>query len=136
MRSVNPLIGKTIIEVYLADDKQAIKFDVLDGEPIIAKTDGECCSVSWIEDLDMPLNLIGTVVSVKDISMPDLGATDTQESVAYYGCMITTNKGSCVIDYRNESNGYYGGNLSWPGDFFYGGEYGQNVSNETWKKIV
>ncbi len=42
--------------------------------------------------------------------------------------------GACVIDYRNESNGYYGGDLVWPGKahHFYGGVYGQNVSTERW----
>lgn len=42
-----------------------------------------------------------------------------------------------VIDYRNESNGYYSGNLSWgDGDYFYGGVYGQNVSKQDWQKIA
>lgn len=39
---MNPLIGKKVVAVYLAEDKKAIKFDVEDGEPIIAKTDGDC----------------------------------------------------------------------------------------------
>ena len=31
--------------------------------------------------------------------------------VAYYGLKITTDNGRAVIDYRNSSNGYYGGSL-------------------------
>lgn len=32
------------------------------------------------------------------------------------GFKVTTDKGVIVIDYRNASNGYYGGSLSWPGE--------------------
>lgn len=53
---------------------------------------------------------------VEHIEMPDLGDIPTVyepavDSVRYYGLKITTDKGRAVIDYRNDSNGYYGGNL-------------------------
>ena len=131
----NALIGKKVTAVWLASDKKAMRFDVADGEPIIARADGDCCSSTWIESLDMPALLIGTVSSVEDIAMPDLGNGDS-ECISYYGCRVTTDRGICVIDYRNESNGYYGGDLSWPGDSFYGGVYDQNVSNNDWKLIA
>ena len=141
------LVGKKLTRVWLASDRKAIRFDVADGEPIIARADGDCCSASWIEGLDAPLALIGTVQAVEDLDMPDLGSVAAQsqdkdssydpECIRYYGCKITTDKGSCVIDYRNESNGYYGGNLSWPNDnYFYGGVHGQNVSKEDWREIA
>ena len=134
----NPLIGKRIVAVWLADDQKALRFDVGGGEPIIVRADGDCCSSTWIESLDTPDLLIGGVVaSVDDLDMPDRGQPDEYEVIAYYGCKVTTDKGACVIDYRNESNGYYGGNLSWPNDgYFYGGVYGQNVSNEKWNLIA
>lgn len=133
----NPLIGKRITAIHLATDKKAIRFDVEDGEPIVAQSDGDCCSDSWIESLDTPDMLIGEVVTaVEDVDMPDLGSSGEYE-VTYYGCRITNAKGWCVIDYRNESNGYYGGNLSWPNDdYFYGGVYGQNVSSMDWRQIA
>jgi hypothetical protein len=37
--------------------------------------------------------------------MPDV------DVVAYYGLKITTETGIAVLDYRNDSNGYYGGSL-------------------------
>ena len=40
-----------------------------------------------------------------------------------------------MIDYRNESNGYYGGNLCWDDESFYGGVYGQNVSTMNWQNV-
>lgn len=77
------------------------------------------------------------VIAVDDLEMPDLGDMDGCDVVAYYGCKITTDKGVIIIDYRNDSNGYYGGNLSWPDDnYFYGGVYNQNVSNEKWKELT
>ena len=53
--------------------------------------------------------------------MPDLGDMPDCDCVQYYGAKITTNKGDMVIDYRNDSNGYYGGDIVWPGEGFYGG---------------
>ena len=132
----NPLVGKRVVAVYLADDRKAIKFDVEGGKPVIAWADGDCCSSTWIEDLDLPASLIGGVVrAVEDIDMPDLGSPDEYTEIAYYGLRITTDKGVCVLDYRNASNGYYGGSIEWIKDCHYGGVYGQNESSEHWVKI-
>ena len=129
---MNPLIDNTVTKVWLASDGQAIKFDVENGDPIIATADGDCCSHTWIEGLDMPIYLLGKVVSVEDLM---LGGDDSGE-LKFYGCKITTDKGVCVIDYRNSSNGYYGGDLVWPGEYHYGGVFDQNVSNNDWKEVV
>lgn len=132
------LIGKTIIAVALADDAKAIRFDVSDGEPITARADGDCCSNSWIENVENAEALVGTpVLSVADIDMPDSPYDhDTFDILAFYGFKISTAHGECVIDYRNDSNGYYGGSLVWPSadDHHYGGVYGQNVSRNIWKE--
>ena len=137
----NPLVGKKITAVYLANDKKAIKFDVEGAAPIIANAEGACCSSTWIEYVESPENLIGIVQAVENVNMPDRGSPGEYEVITYYGCKILTNKGSCLLDYRNESNGYYGGGLSWPGEYFFGGVYGQNLSivlkDETaWEKIA
>lgn len=138
----NPLVGKKVLAVYLADDKKAIKFDVEGADPIIARADGDCCSNSWIETVETPEHLLGTVTAVEDVDMPDRGSPVNDDGygdvIAYYGCKIHTDRGSCLLDYRNESNGYYGGSLEWPGkaSYFYGGVFGQNVSKEDWKKIA
>lgn len=128
------LVGKKITAVYLATDGHAIKFSTDSGE-IVAKTDGDCCSNTWIENVEMPDNLLGTVQSVEDLTLREEG--EDGELTQFYGCKIVTEKGICTLDYRNESNGYYGGNLSWPDDnYYYGGVYGQNVSSEEWRKIA
>ena len=52
--------------------------------------------------------------------MPNLGNVPTEhrdqvDEVQYYGLKITTERGRAMIDYRNDSNGYYGGWIEWTG---------------------
>jgi hypothetical protein len=108
------LVGKTIKAVWLAVDADAIRFDTTDGEQVIAVAVGDCCSHTWIENVEGPDTLLGKVAKVEDINMPDYGSPDEDTIIAYYGCKITTNKGETTIDYRNSSNGAYGGELDWP----------------------
>jgi len=132
------LEGKTITAIELASDKKAMRFMVSAGEPIIAKADGDCCSSSWIESIEPPaFGFPATVLKIEELDLPGSNANNEEhECLSVYGLKITTDKGDIVIDYRNSSNGYYGGNLSWPDDgYFYGGVYGQNVSSEDWKPL-
>jgi len=112
----NILIGKTITGLKIAKDKAALLFSTTDGD-IKVLCDADCCSFTWVEHIEMPaLGLPATVIKAEDLEMPDLGDMPECDVVAYYGFKITTDKGELVIDYRNDSNGYYGGNLSWPGE--------------------
>lgn len=139
MAHVNPLIGKTITRVDIAADRQALRFVLTDGD-LVVNVDADCCSYSWVEHVELPaLGFPATVFSVNDIDMPEGAASSFHadaEVLAFYGCKIVTDRGEMVIDYRNDSNGYYGGSLSWPGGYFYGGVYGQNVSKHEWKPIA
>lgn len=135
MNNKHILEGKTILEIKIADDKEAIKFITTEGD-IVARCDADCCSHTWIESVELPNSFPAIVISAEDVAMPDLGDIEGCDVVAYYGFKIVTDKGEIIIDYRNESNGYYGGNLSWPDDsYFYGGVYGQNVSKENWVEV-
>jgi hypothetical protein len=138
----NPLVGQTITKVWVAEDKGGIKFDLEGGQSVTARADGDCCSHTWIENVQGVEQIIGSpIVSVEDVDMPDLGSPDEYDVLAYYGCKITSGKGFALIDFRNESNGYYGGSLVWPSmdedgyDYFYGGVHGQNVSKEDWREV-
>lgn len=127
------LVGKTLEKVELASDKKAIRFTV-DGEPVVAKCDGDCCSSTWIESVEMPaMGLPAKVLAASDLELPSQGSDG--DLIQFYGLKLTTDKGDFVLDYRNESNGYYGGNLSWPGEYHYGGVFGQNNSSEEWTEI-
>ena len=130
------LVGKTIMGMKIADDKEALLFQTEQGDAVV-KTDADCCSSTWIEHVELPARgFPAEVLAVEDLDMPDLGSDNESEIIAYYGCKIITDKGEIIIDYRNSSNGYYGGNLSWPdNDYFCGGVYGQNVSTEKWVNV-
>lgn len=130
------LVGKIIESIEMTSDQKAIKFKTTNGE-VIAKVDGDCCSSTWIENIELPaLGFPAKIISVDNLDMPDQGSPDEYTLIQYYGCKITTDKGELIIDYRNESNGYYGGTLVWPEDtYFYGGVFGQNVDNGDWKPL-
>ena len=139
--NVNPLVGKVVTAVYLANDGGAIRFDIDGGEPIVARADGDCCSNSWIEEVQGLGQLLGSpVVCVEDIGdMPTKEGNRygySEEEMTYYGCKITTENGYALIDYRNSSNGYYGGSLEWNGGYFYGGVHDQNISTQEWVLVT
>ena len=124
----NILEYKIILDIKIADDKLALKFITNEGE-IIARCYGECCSSTWIENVELPAG--GFPARVFKVDKLDLNKTDERndehECISFYGFKITTNKGDIIIDYRNSSNGYYGGDLSW--------DYDKNISKENWIEI-
>lgn len=126
------MVGAVIQVVQIATDKKALRF-VTDRGEVVARTDGDCCSNSWVEHVSLPaLGFPARVLAVTEIDLP--GSSDDGE-LKVYGCKITTDHGDLVIDYRNSSNGYYGGDLVW-GDDFYGGVYGQNASSCEWVDLT
>lgn len=130
------LVGKVIEKVMIAEDKKAICF-IVENDEVIARADGDCCSSTWIEHIELPaMGFPAKVISCNNLDMPNLGSQDEDEFIQYYGYKITTDKGEMIIDYRNESNGYYGGDLVWDDDHFYGGVHGQNTSNNQWKELT
>lgn len=137
----NPLVGKVLTGIKIAKDRQALLFQTTEGDMLV-NVDADCCSHSWVENVELPaLGFPATVTAVDDLGLPEdyykrHPGPPEEESLSLYGCKITTDRGEIVIDYRNESNGYYGGNLSWPGDdYFYGGVFGQNISKQEWQDL-
>ncbi len=141
----NPLIGKVITAIFIADDREAIKFVLNDGmsnSEIVARCDGDCCSHTWIEDLINPEAAIGSeVLKAEDIALPGEFCNPTktdnyEDEMKFYGFAIETAKGRFTIAYRNSSNGYYGGSLEWPNTgYYYGGVFDQNVSKQNWQEV-
>lgn len=109
------LIGKRVVKVSINGDHDTLLFELAVGPAINAKFRSECCSTTWVESIDAPDALIGTVRSVENLDLPGfMKEIGDMQYLQYYGCKITTDNGTCVIDYRNSSNGYYGGDLDWP----------------------
>ena len=134
MDKQNILIGKTITSMKIASDRQAMLFVCGDDE-IIVLCDADCCSHTWIESIELPARGFPAIVSaVEDIPL-NTDEDDQDGELAFYGLKITTDRGHIIVDYRNESNGYYGGSLVWPDDHFYGGVYSQNDSSLDWQDL-
>lgn len=134
----NLLSNKKIVKMQIASDKEALLFVTDNGDELIVRVDADCCSYTWIESVELPaLGFPFTVIACDDLDMnKEPLENEEYECLQFYGAKITTDKGDLVIDYRNSSNGYYGGSIVWPGEnYFYGGVYGQNVSDEKLEDI-
>jgi len=101
------LIGRTIRAVY--PDINCIIFSTDDGG-YAYRTEGDCCSHSWFSGIQGMEALIGGKVSlVSDCLLDERDNEDGYECLKIYGINITTDKGRAVVEFRNSSNGYYGG---------------------------
>jgi hypothetical protein len=106
---------RPLYSVTLNDAKDEVTFTFQDGGTIRYGVEGDCCSTSWIEHLEVPNEVnYRTLVSVEDSQM------DTPDGVDMTGfdclqCYRTTfrldNGEAITLEYRNDSNGYYGGYL-------------------------
>jgi len=123
-------VGKTITGVWHRDGDVAFSFD--DNSVIYASPEGDCCSHSWVEHVSGVEGAIGAVVDRVDCN-PELATQknvddEGYECLALYGISLITTRGHRIdIDYRNESNGYYGGWLNWTVE--------QDVPDPNWRAI-
>lgn len=102
------LVGKKILSISL--DKQSDRLTInTDAGLFVFRTDGDCCSRSWFEGLIVPAKIEGAIVtSVEEIPM-DEASVKPWEWIKIYATELRTTAGIVTIEYRNESNGYYGG---------------------------
>lgn len=111
------MLGRPLTSVTLSPDKERITFAFQDGGSQSFAVEGDCCSHSWIEHLELPCapeDLDGVpIIAVYD----DAGTEPTEEEKAAADCLqvyanrFRTARGDIVLEYRNDSNGYYGGSL-------------------------
>lgn len=105
-------LGKTIASFQW--NKEQLQFEFTDGSRLIGTAWGDCCSITWIESIDLPQVIEGVLVNIEDIKMPSQDYDhEKYECLQFYGLRIITSKGIAVVDYRNSSNGYYGGDICW-----------------------
>lgn len=128
--SENVLVGKTLTGIKIREDKEAILFQTTDGA-VVALADGDCCSHSWVESIELPaLGFPALVTEARDLDLVrEEEEVEPDEVIQFYGFKIVTDKGEIVIDYRNSSNGYYGGCLLWPD------EPGRNAGKMDWQDV-
>lgn len=106
------LIGRTITAVEMDNAREVVRF-VTDGTPSVVEfyCDGDCCSESWINHVSGLKALLGKrVAEFESIKLPDQdSARQDVDRVMLY--RLKTDAGACDFEFRNASNGYYGGSL-------------------------
>lgn len=108
-----PLRGKRVASVEVSDDKERLVFTLDDGRTITYSAEGDCCSSSWIEHLTVPPDIAGAEVT--GWAERDMGEfQEDYATIRVYQTSFATPKGEVIAEYRNSSNGYYGGWLQGP----------------------
>jgi len=107
---------RPLSSVSLIDDGAKVQFQFQDGGALTYGVEGDCCSSSWIEHLTVPPDIDGAVVDGFWESAPvdDEKILDDGDVVTVYQFAFRTDKGEIIVEYRNASNGYYGGYLVGP----------------------
>lgn len=108
------LIGKKIKSFTTSTGDIHAVLDMLDGRKFQYTVDGDCCSSTWIEHITIPPDIEGaTLLEVRD-SDPIEAFEEDHEYLQVYHTTFVTDKGEIILEYRNSSNGYYGGSISGP----------------------
>lgn len=97
-------------------DENAVVITFADGAELRGLVDGDCCSHTWIEHAEVD-GIGGELLTIRDIDAPfpstPTKTSNYEEEMSYYGGEIRTTKGLTLFEYRNSSNGYYGGSINW-----------------------
>jgi hypothetical protein len=109
--------GRILLGATISPDQTNLTL-LLDGGTIATfEVDGDCCSVSWIEHVTYP-QFGGQIL---DITEPELPPPDgfveepnDYSVIRYYHTAIQTTRDELIVEYRNSSNGYYGGEMHGP----------------------
>lgn len=114
----DPIIGEVIVAVLHEPDKDQLVFVCLGGRYTYS-TVGDCCSTSWIEHLTLPPDIVGATITGKtEPALPSHDGTTPgewgDEVIQIYHTAWQTTHGEVIAEYRNSSNGYYGGEMTGP----------------------
>lgn len=105
------LIKTTANEYDDEEDTDGIRFHLENGH-IDFRAYGDCCSTSYIEDLDNPDIFSDAIFesfeTIEGESKEDPNGYDEHKWTFY---KFKTSKGLCTLSFRNTSNGYYNGHL-------------------------
>ncbi len=103
------LIGQRIDTIMMSGDKEYIAF-INSENTNLYHADGDCCSYSWVQSIEGVENLLGaTVLEVEEIDIGCIENHPEHECLQMYGIKFKTDRGNALLEFRNSSNGYYGG---------------------------
>lgn len=115
--------GCVLSSVETEEGGNRVVIALADGSRRVYEVEGDCCSTSWVEHLTVPPDIAGaTVLRIEERPQYGMQATEDQyaeckthrewlDVLKVYQTAIVTDRGEVVIEYRNNSNGYYGGSL-------------------------
>jgi len=113
------LFKQYISHIYMDDDKNYLVFLNKTGQWVYSPED-DCCSTSSFKSIENAENIINEwIIGIEE--KPAYGFLIEEHlcernTVTIYGYTLKTNKGYCDIEFRNESNGYYGGSCEFIND--------------------
>ena len=104
-----------------------ITFEFESGRYARFVVEGDCCSNSWIEHVTIPDGVVGCeIVEIRETGEipPSTPVLEEQgEDIQVYGMSFVTSRGEIIVEFRNSSNGYYGGYMYEEGHRF---DYGSD----------
>ena len=115
-RPMGVLVGKTIVKIEIDKEEQAyLRFTDDHEKQYTFIAEGDCCSESWFYHVLGVDTLLGNeITGGQSVEMGEIDDGKTrQEYDELYKITLITNKGMSDIEFRNSSNGYYGGWLSY-----------------------
>jgi hypothetical protein len=92
-------------------NRDTITFHCDNGDYVYV-ADGDCCSTTYIDTVEGPK--AGRVLEVQEPEWNDpvrSSQTEDGETKFYKTTLVLEGQGHLDVEYRNESNGYYGGSL-------------------------
>lgn len=103
------LINKTIRSCSWSKDGTKMTITTSEGD-FNFYTGSDCCSESWIEHVTEP-KYPAKILSIEEKDLPGPTPSGRQEYDQAYSTVFKTDQGDLEVEYRNSSNGYYGGSL-------------------------
>lgn len=111
------LLGRQLHRVEVSPDKELLRFFFGQGvSEEMYQTYGDCCSHTWIESLELPGEVAGReIVGVERMKFEEpRKEIDSFEVIQQYGYRFRLDNGEAItLEFRNASNGYYGGELTY-----------------------
>lgn len=109
------MLNKKLKSVELDKTRGRVTFNFQDGSEQAFEVEGDCCSHSWIEHLESIPDVDGaTLLAVEDgdaVEEKNPEVLKNHDCLAVYQTNFRTDRGVIALEYRNDSNGYYGGYL-------------------------
>lgn len=104
------LLDKIITQIKMNDTSTVISFIGETGESFTYEADADCCSETWFSEIIGMQNLLGHKIEEVKEKDEQYNLEGTRQEVdTLYGFTLKTAQGLCDINFRNSSNGYYGG---------------------------